>query len=150
MENAVSELGSLITMRVVEYSDTREGSVCCGAAVFTCKIQGRYNQIRVTAERLDSQRAMGIANRTQHSYEWGRWTVNYIAQPIQLKVFPGGWDGRVCLKCRGPEFDLWVGKITWRREWLPILALFLQGLEAPSHYPIKVGHLGFAGVVTQV
>ena len=69
MENAVSELGSLITMGVVESSDTREGSVCCGVAVFTCKMQGRYNQIRVTAERLDSQRAMGIANRTQHSYE---------------------------------------------------------------------------------
>ena len=45
MENAVSELGSLIAMGVVESSDTREGSVCCGVAVFTCKIQGRYSQI---------------------------------------------------------------------------------------------------------
>ena len=26
---------------------------------------------------------------------------------------------RICLKCRRPEFNSWVGKIPWRREWLP-------------------------------
>ena len=26
---------------------------------------------------------------------------------------------RMCLQCRRPGFDLWVGKIPWRREWLP-------------------------------
>ena len=28
--------------------------------------------------------------------------------------------------CRGPRFDPWVGKIPWRREWLPI-TVFLPG-----------------------
>ena len=26
---------------------------------------------------------------------------------------------RICLQCKGPMFDPWVGKIPWRREWLP-------------------------------
>ena len=26
---------------------------------------------------------------------------------------------RICLQCRRPRFDPWVGKIPWRREWLP-------------------------------
>ena len=26
---------------------------------------------------------------------------------------------RICLQCRRPGFDPWVGKITWRRELLP-------------------------------
>ena len=29
------------------------------------------------------------------------------------------WWLRICLQCRGPKFDPWVGKIHWRREWLP-------------------------------
>ena len=33
---------------------------------------------------------------------------------------------RICLECRRPGFDPWVGKIPWRREWLPIPA-FLPG-----------------------
>ena len=26
---------------------------------------------------------------------------------------------RICLQCGRPEFDPWVGKIPWRREWQP-------------------------------
>ena len=26
---------------------------------------------------------------------------------------------KTCLQCRRPGFDPWVGKIPWRREWLP-------------------------------
>ena len=34
--------------------------------------------------------------------------------------FPGGSDRkRTCLQCRRPEFNPWVGKIPWRREWQP-------------------------------
>ena len=33
---------------------------------------------------------------------------------------------RFCLQCKWPEFDPWVGKIPWRREWIPIL-VFLPG-----------------------
>ena len=28
------------------------------------------------------------------------------------------WE-RICLQCGRPGFDPWVGKIPWRREWLP-------------------------------
>ena len=33
---------------------------------------------------------------------------------------------RICLQCRRPVFDPWVGKIPWRREWLPT-PVFLPG-----------------------
>ena len=33
---------------------------------------------------------------------------------------------RICLQCRRPGFYPWVGKIPWRREWLPI-PVFLPG-----------------------
>ena len=35
-------------------------------------------------------------------------------------------QSRVCLQCRRPGFDPWVGKIPWRRIWQPIL-VFLPG-----------------------
>ena len=36
----------------------------------------------------------------------------------------GGSDGKVsCLQCGRPEFDPWVRKILWRREWQPTLVL---------------------------
>ena len=49
--------------------------------------------------------------------------------------FPGGSDKplhtsrmqtRVCLKCHRPRFDTWVGKIPWRREWLPTPVLLSE------------------------
>ena len=33
---------------------------------------------------------------------------------------------RICLQCRRPGFNPWVGKISWRREWLPT-PVFLPG-----------------------
>ena len=34
--------------------------------------------------------------------------------------FCGGSDDKsVCLQCRRPKFDPWVGKIPWRRKWQP-------------------------------
>ena len=34
--------------------------------------------------------------------------------------FTCGSDGKkICLQCRRPGFDLWVGNIPWRREWQP-------------------------------
>ncbi|CAI9154631.1 unnamed protein product [Rangifer tarandus platyrhynchus] len=42
--------------------------------------------------------------------------------------FPGGSDGKESVHNAGerPRFDPWVGKIPWRREWLPTL-VFLPG-----------------------
>ena len=50
--------------------------------------------------------------------------------------FPGGSDGKsVCLQCRRPGFDPWVGKIPWRRKWQPtpsILAWKIPWTEEPG------------------
>ena len=53
---------------------------------------------------------------------------------------------RICLQCRKPGFDSWVGKIPWRRKWQPTPA-FLPGgfhgersLAGYSHWDHKVGH----------
>ena len=47
--------------------------------------------------------------------------------------FPGDSDGkRIHLQCRRPQFNPWVGKIPWRREWLPT-PVFLSG------YPMDRG-----------
>ena len=44
--------------------------------------------------------------------------------PIFAWNFLGGSDSKsVCLQCRRPGFDPWVGKIPWRRKWQPTPAL---------------------------
>ena len=47
------------------------------------------------------------------------------------RIFPGGWAlpwwlrrSRICLQGWRPEFDPWVGKISWRRECQPTLVFF--------------------------
>ena len=69
-----------------------------------------------------------------HTWVWATWE-GKCSQPLwskpcvvsfgttlvseQLWGFPCGSDGRVCLQCRRTEFDPWIGKIPWRREWQP-------------------------------
>ena len=59
-------------------------------------------------------------------------------QEDSLPDFPGGSDGKasVCLQCRRPGFDPWVGKIPWRRKWqsTPVL------LPGKSHGQSLVGY----------
>ena len=39
--------------------------------------------------------------------------------------FPGSSAGkRICLECRRPGFNPWVGKIPWRRAWKPTPVVF--------------------------
>ena len=41
--------------------------------------------------------------------------------------FPRGSDSkRICMQCKKPGFDPWVGEIPWRREWLST-QVFLPG-----------------------
>ena len=53
---------------------------------------------------------------------------------------------RICLQCRRPRFDLWVGKTPWRRKWQPT-PVFLPGefqgqssLVGYSPWGRRVGH----------
>ena len=50
----------------------------------------------------------------------GRSAGERIGYPLHFLGFPCGsaWQ-RICLQCRRPGFDPWVGKIPWRRERLP-------------------------------
>jgi len=47
--------------------------------------------------------------------------------------FPGGTNGKEsvcqCMGCEGHGFDLWVGKIPWKRAWQPTPVL----LPGESH-----------------
>ena len=40
-----------------------------------------------------------------------------------LRGFPGGTSGKEptcqCRRHKRPEFDLWIGRIPWRRKWKP-------------------------------
>ena len=48
-------------------------------------------------------------------------------QIYPLSHFPGGSDSKsICLQCRRPGFNPWVGKILWRRKWQPT-PVFLPG-----------------------
>ena len=50
-------------------------------------------------------------------------SVSLSASATQLTLsghFPGDSEGKsICLQCRRPGFNPWVGKITWRRKWQP-------------------------------
>ena len=52
----------------------------------------------------------------------------------------------VCLQCRRPGFDPWVGKIPWRRKWqsIPVLLWKIQWTEEPGRLQSmgsqRVGH----------
>ena len=61
--------------------------------------------------------------------------------------FPGGSDGKESsCQCRRREFDHWVGKSPWRREWQPtcFLAWRIPGIEEPGRLQSvglqRVGH----------
>ena len=48
---------------------------------------------------------------------------------------PGGSAGEeICLQCRRPGFDPWVGKIPWRRAWQPI-PVFSPGKSPGTEEP---------------
>ena len=57
--------------------------------------------------------------------------------------FPGDSDGRVCLQCRRPGFNPWVGKIPWRRAWLltPVFLGFPSGSDSKES-ACNAGDLG--------
>ena len=50
----------------------------------------------------------------------------HVCTTYSAMGLPGGSDGRVCLQCRRPGLSPWVGKIPWRKEWLPT-PVFLCG-----------------------
>ena len=49
-----------------------------------------------------------------------------VLMNLFAEQFPGGSVGKVCLQCGRTVFDLWFGKIPWRRKWQPT-PVFLPG-----------------------
>ena len=49
---------------------------------------------------------------------------------------------QVCLPCRRPRFNPWIGKIPWRREWQPTLVFLPGDFQAQRSLvsPWGVGH----------
>ena len=45
-------------------------------------------------------------------------------KPKNFEAFPVGSAVRICLLMQETEFDPWVRKIPWRREWLPTPVFF--------------------------
>ena len=95
-----------------------------------------------------------------HSTTLTRLQNNLLHSPERKKIkvidcmgFPGGPDGKEpACNAGDPGFDPWLGKIPWRREWLP-LPVFLLGefhgqrsLAGYSLWYHRVGH--YCGTTT--
>ena len=77
---------------------------------------------------------MVCSNGSQNSWK-------HLCLLIYYEVFYKGlpwWlrQWRICLQCRRPRFDPWVGKIPWRREWQPthssIISWRIPWIEEPG------------------
>ena len=66
-------------------------------------------------------RNKGIEKEVKHKYlaAFIMVHVSLVAQMVKKKK-------KVCLQCRRPGFNPWVGKIPWRRKWQPT-PVFLSG-----------------------
>ena len=62
------------------------------------------------------------------------------------KGFPGGSEVRVCLQCRRPGFDPWVGKIPWRRKWQNAKAQWLKK-KKKKYLPANAEDTGDTGSI---
>ena len=49
----------------------------------------------------------------------GGWDLAIRGKPLFSLGFPGSSDSKESACNAGDEFDPWVGKIPWRREWQP-------------------------------
>ena len=71
------------------------------------RVQGRSLVLRdgtgfwLQATQLDGQRRINHKLDVMISFPW------WLRQ------------SRICLQCRIPRFNPWVGKIPWRRDWVP-------------------------------
>ena len=52
--------------------------------------------------------------------------VRVLFCPFYIHIHRFRDHSRICLQCRRPGFDPWVGKIPWRRKWKPT-PVFLPG-----------------------
>ena len=66
-------------------------------------VQQVYTSMRATQNKMPKKLGTGCCEMTMGDKGLPWWF---------------SWS-RICLQCRRPGFDRWVGKMPWRREWLP-------------------------------
>jgi len=62
------------------------------------------------------------------------------------------WE-RICLQCRRPQFDSWVGKIPWRRDrlstpvfWVSLVAQSVKNLPAMQKTRVNFQNLSYGNI----
>ena len=64
--------------------------------------------------RAGGSRVAGRRSSTLcHVVQYKCFNLNVVKTGLPSEL--SGW--RICLQCRRPRFDSWVGKIPWRRKW---------------------------------
>ena len=82
-----------------------------------------------------------------HLFQSFKLIVQYL-YGIQKNGFPHSSVGKnMCLQCRRPGFNPWVGKIPWSRKWQPTPVFLLREFpwteepgELQCHVAVRVGH----------
>ena len=70
----------------------------------------------------------------------GNWDKTELRYSSYTRERPVAQMIKICLQCRRPGFDPWVGKIPWKREWQPN-PIFLPGeVHAQTMGLQRVGH----------
>ena len=92
-------------------------------------VQGWTHEPYRTAESLPRISLLGMPNEeslvsqiTESKIAYSQVSVSpspSITEQARLPCKEMELSPEVCLQCRRPEFDPWVGKIPWRREQLP-------------------------------
>ena len=74
--------------------------------------------------------AIPLSGVLYKQHPWYHWVPQSFPLTVTTShahgVFLVAQQWRICLQCGRPSFSPWVGKIPWRREWLPV-PVFLPG-----------------------
>ena len=110
-----------------EYFDIGRGVSCIVETIFLisgkmCSKINKYMENLLCKCTSDTHiiKFTNFPNHTNDTESWEPNTRSLWQLPCWLRQY------RIHLQCRRPRFNSWVGKIPWRREWLPT-PVFLPG-----------------------